>query len=160
MPTLSRTVGILTAAGHRRPPGHGGNQSQRSAAAGLTGIDLHRHQGTEGIAAFGALCAARSQGWPHTLTVRTPHGGLHLSSAPPAPTITSTSGGLGPGIDTRGPACRRGGYVVGPGSIVDGSPYVVEDDTAIRELPAWLADLLDIDLAVRELEDVAGGAGA
>jgi hypothetical protein len=51
--------------------------------------------------------------------------------------------GLGPGIDVRGPGRRRGGYLAGPGSIVDGTTYVITRDAAIAPLPAWLAALLD-----------------
>jgi hypothetical protein len=61
-------------------------------------------------------------------------------------TIGSTSGGctpLGPGIDTRGPGRHTGGHLVGPGSVVDGVRYEIDNDTAIVELPGWLADLLD-----------------
>ena len=116
-------------------------------ASSLVGIDLDCHQGANGIAVFERLCAAHRQPWPDTLTVRTPHGGLHLYfRVPVGRTIGSTSGGragLGPGIDTRGPGRRRGGYLVGPGSVVDGTPYVITRDAPILELPAWLADLLE-----------------
>lgn len=56
---------------------------------------------------------------------------------------------LGPGIDTRGPGVGdRGGYLVGPGSVVDGISYVIETDLPIATVPAWLADLLTRPRAV------------
>jgi hypothetical protein len=124
----------------------GNNIDVGCRASNLVGIDLDRRDDADGIATFEALCAAHSQSWPHTLTVRTPHGGLHLYfRAPASHPIGSTSGGhsrFGPGIDTRGPGRHLGGYLIGPGSIVDAIPYTVMRDTAIQDLPAWLAYLL------------------
>lgn len=95
-----------------------------------------------------AACAAHGEPWPDTFTVATPSGGRHLYFRAPADgtVIGSTSGGktpLGPGIDTRGPgAGGRGGYVVGPGSIVDGRRYEITRDLPIAPLPAWITTLL------------------
>lgn len=128
----------------------GDNVGVGCRASNVVGLDLDRRHGTDGIAAFAALCSAHGQNWPDTLTVRTPHGGLHLYfRAPAGRTVTSASGGragLGPGIDTRGPGRRRGGgggYLIGPGSIVDSRPYVITRDTDILDLPSWLGDLLE-----------------
>jgi hypothetical protein len=116
-------------------------------ASNLVGVDLDRGETNDGVTAFADLCATHGQRWPDTLTVRTPHGGLHLYfRAPAGSTIRSTSGGragLGPGVDTRGPGRHRGGYLVGPGSIVDGTSYLIARDNVIQQLPDWLADLLD-----------------
>ncbi|GGM77259.1 hypothetical protein GCM10012275_54880 [Longimycelium tulufanense] len=117
-------------------------------ASGVVGLDLDRHDGDpDGVAAFTALCDRHGQPWPGTLTVRTPRNGLHLYfRVPTGRIIVSTSGGrsaLGPGIDIRGPGRRSGGYLVGPGSLVDGQRYVIVHDTAIQHLPGWLAALLD-----------------
>nr|WP_240929385.1 bifunctional DNA primase/polymerase [Streptomyces coryli] len=110
----------------------------------LTGLDLDEPDG--GVDAFTALCGTHGQPWPDTLTVRTPRGGLHLYfRAPAARTITSSSdgrAGLGAGIDVRAPGRRSGGYLIGPGSIVAGTPYAITHDAPIRPLPAWLRDLL------------------
>ncbi|MEV4079169.1 bifunctional DNA primase/polymerase [Nonomuraea fuscirosea] len=100
-----------------------------------------------GADSFAAACAARGEPWPDTLTVATPSGGMHLYFRPPdGSVIGSTSGGktrLGPGIDTRGPgAGGRGGYVVGPDSVVDGRTYTVAVDAPIAVLPHWIANLL------------------
>lgn len=100
-----------------------------------------------GIDSLTAACAAHGQPWPRTLTIATPSGGRHLYyTAPTDVVIGSTSGGttlLGEGIDTRGPgAGGRGGYVVGPDSVVDGCRYQIVDDRPIAPLPAWITTLL------------------
>jgi hypothetical protein len=122
----------------------GDNIGAGCRASNVVGLDLDR---AGGAATFAAVCAAHGQPWPDTLTVRTPHGGLHLYfRAPAGRVIASSSGGragLGPGVDVRGPGRRSGGYLVGPGFVVDGTPYVITRDTAIQALPRWLADLLD-----------------
>jgi hypothetical protein len=106
-------------------------------------IDL---DGAEGLAAFAATCTRAGHERPRTFTVRTPHDGQHLYfRAPRGIVLPSTSGGvsgLGPSIDTRGLGRRGGGYVVAPGSIVDGRTYVVEDNDPIATLPPWLIDEL------------------
>lgn len=78
-----------------------------------------------------------------TLTVTTPSGGLHLYYAAPAGVELRNTGGeqgrgLGWKIDTR----AGGGYMVAPGSVIDGRAYEVLHDCPVRELPAWLATRL------------------
>lgn len=77
---------------------------------------------------------------PRTFTVSTPSGGRHLYFRPPSegPELRNTVRRIGPLIDTRG----IGGYVVAPGSRVDGVVYEVLDDSPIAELPEWIASLL------------------
>jgi hypothetical protein len=77
---------------------------------------------------------------PRTFTVSTPSGGRHLYFRPPSegPELRNTVRRIGPLIDTRG----IGGYVVAPGSRVDGVVYEILDDAPIAELPAWIASLL------------------
>lgn len=113
-------------------------------ASNLFVIDL---DGQVGIDTFAATCARARRPLPATLTVATPHGGLHLYfRPPPGVTLYSTSGGvsgLGPKIDTRAGGARLGGYVVGPGSAIDNVPYRVLDDQApIAVLPDWLTIIL------------------
>lgn len=122
-------------------------------ASAVVGLDLdvadgRHHTDTDGAHTLAALCAERGQPWPHTFTVATPSGGRHLYfHAPAGWIVTSSSGGrskLGAGIDVRGPGRGgRGGYLIGPGSIIGGRAYRIEVDAAVAELPAWLADLLD-----------------
>ena len=77
--------------------------------------------------------------WESTRQVRTPSGGVHLYyKAPPGAFSRNSAGRLGPGVDTR----AIGGYVVGPGSVVDGGRYEVEVAGPIRDLPLPLVELL------------------
>lgn len=72
-------------------------------------------------------------------TVNTGRGGMHLYfRQPPGEPLRNTAGRLGWLIDTRG----MGGYVVGPGSVVDGRPYTAFGAPHAAPLPAWLARLL------------------
>jgi hypothetical protein len=101
----------------------------------------------DGRQAFAALCAAHGQPIPaDTYTVATPTGGLHLYYVHPAgPPLRNTVGGLGPWIDTRGPAAPgrvAGGYVVAPPSAITGRPYRVVRAQPPVALPGWLATLL------------------
>ncbi|MFI8451552.1 bifunctional DNA primase/polymerase [Streptomyces erythrochromogenes] len=90
--------------------------------------------------------AGGMEDWPETFTVSTPRTGLHLYFRVPADcTIGSFSGlqsPLGLGIDVRGPGRRSGGYLVGPGSVVGGLPYLVVHDVPVVPLPGWLAERL------------------
>jgi hypothetical protein len=114
-------------------------------ASDVVGIDLDRRLDVDGAATFAALCAAHGAAWPDTLTIATPRGGRHLYFHAGGRPIASTSGRRSPfgaGIDVRGPGRRLGGYLAGPGSVIDGLPYTVARDTAIQDLPAWLGALL------------------
>jgi RecA-family ATPase len=63
---------------------------------------------------------------PATRTVRTPTGGLHVCYRLPADVhVHGGNDKLGPGIDVKTGA---GGYVVAPGSTIDGKEYVWLDD--------------------------------
>lgn len=74
-----------------------------------------------------------------TLTVRTGRGGFHLYyQAPDGADLGNTAGRLAWLVDTRG----RGGYVVGPGSVVGGRSYEVIDWSAPAVLPAWILEAL------------------
>ncbi|WP_131738664.1 bifunctional DNA primase/polymerase [Actinomadura roseirufa] len=98
----------------------------------------------EGADAFAVLCERHGQPYPtDTFTVRTRRGGTHLYfDAPPGAELRNTSGRHGWLIDTR--AC--GGYVVGPGSVVDlpdgAGSYDVVNDAPPAPLPTWLRDVL------------------
>lgn len=124
------------------PPG--ANIGVGCRASGVVGLDLDRHGGgaPDGIATFAALCAARGEPWPATLTVATPHGGLHLYFRVPAGRVITSVTGAWPGVDTRGPGRRSGGYLIGPGSVVDDRAYLIERAAPVAELPGWLAAAL------------------
>lgn len=116
-------------------------------AANPVSFDLDRHgNGSDGLATFAWWCRAEAQEWPQTFTVASPNRGLHLYfHVPPGVVVPSTSGGrsgLGAGIDTRGPGRRSGGYLLAPGSVIDGRRYRIEADVPIAEMPRWLRQIL------------------
>lgn len=118
-------------------------------ASGVVGLDLDLDLNAEGdgLTVLADLAARLGEPWPETLTVATPSGGQHLYfAAPDGCTIGSFSGGrtaFGPGIDVRGPGRRSGGYLIGPGSIVAGTPYLIEHDAPVRALPRWITASLN-----------------
>jgi Bifunctional DNA primase/polymerase, N-terminal len=100
---------------------------------------------SDGADALALVCEREGQPFPtlETFQVRTRRGGLHLYyAAPDGPELRNTEGdkgnGLGWLIDTR----AHGGYVVGPGSLVDlpdgTGPYEVIHNAAPAPLPPWL----------------------
>jgi hypothetical protein len=95
---------------------------------------------TDGWRVLRDLAAAHDEGLPRTFTVQTPSGGRHLYFRPPVegPAPRNTVRRLGPLIDTRG----AGGYVVAPGSRIDGAEYRVIEDAPIVPLPDWISALL------------------
>jgi hypothetical protein len=120
----------------------GANVGVGCRASGIIVVDLDRKHGKDGITAFGRLCTTAGQWWPDTFTVATPHG-LHLYFAAPAHrTVASAIGHPLPGIDIRAPGAVLGGYVIGPGSTVNGRPHRVLHNHPITALPVWLAALL------------------
>ncbi|MER5358861.1 bifunctional DNA primase/polymerase [Streptomyces sp. NPDC002785] len=101
---------------------------------------LNSSKGTpSGVTTFEALCERAGQAAPATYRVRTASGGKHLYfTAPPGIRLTNTAGLLGPLIDTR----AWGGYVVAPGSVVNGHAYEVTDPAPVADLPTWLLQAL------------------
>ncbi|MFB6708904.1 bifunctional DNA primase/polymerase [Streptomyces sp. NPDC056333] len=92
-----------------------------------------------GVTTFKALCERTGQAVPATYRVRTASGGEHLYfTAPPGIRLANTAGFLAPPIDTR----AWGGYVVAPGSTVNGHAYEVLDAAPVAPLPGWLLDAL------------------
>lgn len=108
----------------------------------IVGLDLDCKHGVDGTATLRALCAGARQPWPDTMTVATPHGGLHLYYRAPAGVTIPSSIGRWPGIDIRAPGVRLGGYLAGPGSTVDGRTYEITRDQPIARLPDWLTHRL------------------
>ncbi|MFI9104952.1 bifunctional DNA primase/polymerase [Streptomyces fildesensis] len=95
---------------------------------------------TDGADVLATLCERHGQPYPtDTYTVRTGSGGTHLYFAASAATgLRNSAGTLGWKVDTR----AGGGYVVGPGSTVNGRSYVVACDSGAAPLPEWLTELL------------------
>ncbi|WP_242454794.1 bifunctional DNA primase/polymerase [Bailinhaonella thermotolerans] len=102
----------------------------------------------EGADVLAALCEEVGQPLPfETFQVRTRRGGMHLYfAAPPGIVLGNTSGDKGNGLGWRIDTRAAGGYVVGPGSVVDlpdgAGTYQVLHNPAPAPLPAWLADRL------------------
>lgn len=104
----------------------------------MVGVDV---DGPAGVERLAELCADAGQSWPVTFTVDTPHGRHLYFAAPPGVVIGSASGDrspLGPGVDLRGPGRRTGGYLIGPGSTVDGVVYRIREDAPLAPLPEWV----------------------
>lgn len=57
---------------------------------------------------------------PASFRVRTPSGGIHIYLRTETP-VANSAGKIAPGVDIRG----EGGYVVGPGTMIDGKQYEV-----------------------------------
>ncbi|MFE4800106.1 bifunctional DNA primase/polymerase [Streptomyces sp. NPDC056708] len=92
-----------------------------------------------GVTTFEALCERTGQAVPAAYRTRTASGGHHLYfTAPPGTRLANSAGKLGPLIDTR----AWGGYVVAPGSVVNGQAYEVTEPAPMAELPAWLLGVL------------------
>lgn len=119
-----------------------GNVGVGCRASGIVGLDLDCKDGVDGMDTLGALCAAARRPWPDTWTVATPRGGLHLYFRAPDGVIVPSSIGRWPGVDVRAPGRHRGGYLVGPGSVIDDRAYKVHRDLPIAPLPAWLTTAL------------------
>lgn len=79
---------------------------------------------------------------PDTLVVQTPSGGYHIYWQGRAP-VSAGKASLGGGIDVRGNVGGKAGYVVGPGSTIDGKPYTVVTEHPIAPAPGWLIQLCE-----------------
>jgi putative DNA primase/helicase len=109
--------------------------------SGLVVLDIDPDKGGEA-----SLCQLEAQygPLPETATVLSGGGGRHLCFQHPGSRVLTTSGNLGPGLDTRG----DGGYIVAPPSLhVSGQGYKwgpgkSPDKVPLAPLPAWLSDLL------------------
>lgn len=113
----------------------GGPYNVGVRGTGLVIVDIdrpvngHKHDGRETLERMGLEL-------PPTFTVRTPSGGEHRYYD--AGDLTFSQRGLGPGVDVR----TSGGYVLGPGSVIDGVPYEILDDRAFFPVSQALASLL------------------
>jgi hypothetical protein len=117
------------------------NVGLATGPAGLLVVDLDQvkakdGEGTpDGVTSFAALCERAGQPVPRTYRVRTAGGGQHLYFwVHRAIRMPSSKGRLAPKIDTR----AWGGYVVAPGSTVNGAAYEIAEAGPVAELPTWL----------------------
>lgn len=100
----------------------------------LVWIDLDRHGAKDGLRSFTNACQAAGidPRGINTLEVETPNGGLHLGFW----TAQAIRHGVdvlgeGSGVDVRS---EGKGYVVGPGSALDGRPYRIVNDAPIADM--------------------------
>ncbi len=90
---------------------------------------------------------------PQTFTVRTAGGGWHLYLATP-PTCKITIGAdLLPGVDWR----ANNGYVVSPGSIVNGAFYTIAKNLPIAAAPRALIERIEATRKTRKIERTPDG---
>ncbi len=98
-------------------------------------LDLDCKGDTNGRDALGGL-EIDYDAMPPTFRVRTPSGGEHLYLTGNAPNSVRKKS-LGGAIDIRG----AGGYVLGPGSTIDGKSYEITEDHDIAPAPDWILKL-------------------
>jgi len=107
---------------------------------GLLVVDADTKDGRPGLASLDML---DMMGQPESLRVATPSGGTHvyLRTTHKHRNRVDTVPNL-PGIDIR----SDGGYVLAPGSTIDGVPYAsVSGGVSVEAAPAWLDELLLAD---------------
>jgi hypothetical protein len=106
---------------------------------GFIAIDVDpRNGGDKSFLELLALCDLRGDELPKTRRHKTRAGGDHIIyRQPPGAVVANSKNKLGAGIDVK----ATGGYIVAPGSVVEGKPYTLENDRSIAEAPAWLIAL-------------------
>lgn len=97
----------------------------------LVGFDIDNKDGRNGYETL-ELMEELGESFPPTWSQKTPSGGEHRLFWSPVP-IRQGTNVLGSGIDLRG----DGGYLVGPGSVIDGLHYAVFLQLAIARFPDW-----------------------
>jgi AAA domain/Bifunctional DNA primase/polymerase, N-terminal len=113
-----------------------GVSTTASAHGPLLAVDVDDKDGRTGSESIVRL---EMEGFdlPPTFTVKTPSGGRHYYFTVPA-AMKQGVDVLGSGVDTR----SKGGYVAGPGSIVNGGVYEIVNDLPVAAAPQWLLDRL------------------
>lgn len=118
---------------------------------GLIGIDLDEKDEKHAIDALAQL-EQRIEKLPYTYTTCTPTGGRHLYfSVPSDASIKNSVSRIAEGIDIR----SNGGYLLSPGSTINGIEYTEYLAIPIAELPATWVD----HLKAREYEPATIMAG-
>ena len=105
--------------------------------SGIVLLDIDMKGGKDGISALAELEQIHGK-LPETLTARTPSGGLHYFFKYKEGYKNSTEK-LGTGIDTKG----NGGYVIAPGSTIDGVDYEIINRVAPADCPEWIVSILN-----------------
>lgn len=106
--------------------------------SGIVVLDSDEKPTVSGAASL-ALLEAQHGPLPSTLRSNTGGGGEHIFFRFPEGANVRNRTALLPGLDVRG----EGGYIVAPGSRVNGGMYIWQDETMpIAELPDWLYTLI------------------
>lgn len=100
----------------------------------LVGLDIDNKDGRNGYQIIDDLDCI-GQEFPDTWSQKTPSGGEHRLFWSPVP-IRQGTDVLGRGVDLRG----EGGYLVGPGSSIDGKPYTKFHNLPITQCPKWFIE--------------------
>ena len=109
-----------------------------TTGSGLFVLDIDNKDGKHGSTSLERL-EIRNDDLPLTFTVRTPNLGEHrYFRATDINWLSNSAGKLGDGLDIRG----DGGYVVAPGSIIDGAAYEIAHNAEISDSAPWLRPLI------------------
>jgi hypothetical protein len=109
----------------------------------LVVIDVDCRDDKPGLINFDSV--DREYGFPETFTVRTRSGGKHLYyRLPLGMRIKNDATGrcFGEGIDVKG----HNGYVVGPGSVVEGLSYTIEKELPVADAAPWMLERFEQEL--------------
>ena len=117
-----------------------------ATGGGIVVVDVDRKDGKDGDESIRLVAESTDLAG---YRVTTPSGGYHLYFHSEQPVRNRTS--LLLGVDIR----ADGGYVVGPGSEIDGKSYELVDGR-IAPAPGWLSDLLAMDHRTLEAEEPDG----
>lgn len=99
------------------------------ATSGLVALDVDAKHGDQWIEEFAALGEL-----PRTLTVVTPTGGMHIYFRG----MEAGQRDISKTVQVR----SRGGYLVGPGSTIDGKAYSIVADVPVAEVPPHVRERL------------------
>lgn len=142
----------------------GANIGLAVGQSGLVVVDLDvkhkKDKGRDGVRSWDEAQLEHGEA-PETLTSRTPSGGIHHFYYG---VCANSQDKVGPAIDTRGSG-GHGGYVLLPGSSVDGRPYEwataydpvrqANDRAVIADLPEWVGRLVGARSESRRHDDAA-----
>ena len=103
--------------------------------SGIYPVDVDTKPGKHGDKTFAKL--HKAHGFPDTLVFETASGGRHYVYNN-TENLGNTASALGKDIDTRG----IGGYIVAPGSEIDGKEYRVLEKRKVADLPEWIGEKL------------------
>lgn len=115
----------------------------------LVVVDIDNKKGKNGDATIFQLEMDGCE-FPPTMEQTTPSGGRHLIYVCDR-SLKQGTNVLGPGVDIR----SKGGFIVGPGSQIDGVPYALSRRMLPVPAPAWLVDRLGTVVERPAVEPIA-----